>query len=102
MSFGPPWQKKRGSSSLPPTPLTSDQALELGVAIYNSQAGEDSLYRLLEAVPRPEWVRALEVHGGLPPVLFESRRRVGLKAGERTGGKGEGSARRGLQPWWRS
>ncbi|XP_013917356.1 PREDICTED: cathelicidin-related peptide Oh-Cath-like [Thamnophis sirtalis] len=44
-----------GTSSLPRKPLTYDKAVELGVAIYNSKAGEDSLYRLLEAVPQPEW-----------------------------------------------
>ncbi|XP_026545399.1 uncharacterized protein LOC113427148 [Notechis scutatus] len=44
-----------GSSSLPHKPLTYNKAVELGVAIYNSKAGEDSRYRLLEAVPQPEW-----------------------------------------------
>uniref|UniRef100_A0A8C5RD82 Vipericidin n=1 Tax=Laticauda laticaudata TaxID=8630 RepID=A0A8C5RD82_LATLA len=44
-----------GTSSLPHKPLTYDKAVELGVAIYNSKAGEDSLYCLLEAVPQPEW-----------------------------------------------
>ncbi|KAK9395842.1 cathelicidin-related peptide Oh-Cath-like [Crotalus adamanteus] len=59
-----------GISALPHKALTTEEALELGVAIYNSQAGDESLYRLLEAVPRPEWV--LEVHSGLPPVLLEN------------------------------
>ncbi|KAG8148197.1 putative Cathelicidin-related peptide Oh-Cath protein, partial [Naja naja] len=44
-----------GTSSLPHKPLTHDKAVGLAVAIYNSKAGEDSLYRLLEAVPQPEW-----------------------------------------------
>uniref|UniRef100_A0A670ZCK4 Vipericidin n=1 Tax=Pseudonaja textilis TaxID=8673 RepID=A0A670ZCK4_PSETE len=45
-----------GTSSLPHKPLTYDKAVELGVSIYNSKAGEDSRFRLLEAVPQPEWV----------------------------------------------
>lgn len=47
----------RGSASLPRRPLAFGEAVELGVAVYNSQAGEDARYRLLEAVPQPEWVR---------------------------------------------
>ncbi|XP_070812651.1 cathelicidin-related peptide Oh-Cath-like [Pituophis catenifer annectens] len=44
-----------GSPHLPRNPLTYDEALHLGVEIYNKKAGEDSLYRLLEDVPQPEW-----------------------------------------------
>ncbi|XP_070582971.1 cathelicidin-related peptide Oh-Cath-like [Erythrolamprus reginae] len=44
-----------GSYSGPQKLLTYDKAVELGVAIYNSKAGEESLYRLLEAVPPLEW-----------------------------------------------
>ncbi|XP_026550105.1 cathelicidin-related peptide Oh-Cath-like, partial [Notechis scutatus] len=35
--------------------LTYDEAVEQGVALYNSKAKEESLYRLLEAAPQPEW-----------------------------------------------
>nr|B6S2X2.1 RecName: Full=Cathelicidin-related peptide Oh-Cath; AltName: Full=Cathelicidin-related antimicrobial peptide; Short=Oh_CRAMP; AltName: Full=Vipericidin; Flags: Precursor [Ophiophagus hannah]ACF21002.1 cathelicidin-related protein precursor [Ophiophagus hannah] len=44
-----------GTSSLPHKPLTYEEAVDLAVSIYNSKSGEDSLYRLLEAVPPPEW-----------------------------------------------
>ncbi|XP_034260395.1 cathelicidin-related peptide Oh-Cath-like [Pantherophis guttatus] len=44
-----------GTFSLPHKPLPYDKAVELGVAIYNSKAAENFLYRLLEAVPQPEW-----------------------------------------------
>uniref|UniRef100_A0A8C6XWC8 Vipericidin n=1 Tax=Naja naja TaxID=35670 RepID=A0A8C6XWC8_NAJNA len=35
--------------------LTYAEAVEQGVVNYNKKAKEDSLYRLLEAVPRPGW-----------------------------------------------
>ncbi|XP_058038757.1 cathelicidin-related peptide Oh-Cath-like [Ahaetulla prasina] len=44
-----------GTSSRPHKPLPYDKAVELGVAIYNSKAAKDFLYRLLEAPPQPEW-----------------------------------------------
>uniref|UniRef100_A0A8C5REU4 Vipericidin n=1 Tax=Laticauda laticaudata TaxID=8630 RepID=A0A8C5REU4_LATLA len=44
-----------GHPHLPHNPLTYDEALRLGVEIYNKKAREDSLYRLLENVPQPEW-----------------------------------------------
>uniref|UniRef100_A0A8C6XTN1 Vipericidin n=1 Tax=Naja naja TaxID=35670 RepID=A0A8C6XTN1_NAJNA len=39
--------------------LTYAEAVEQGVVNYNKKAKEDSLYRLLEAVPRPGWVGTL-------------------------------------------
>ncbi|XP_070585924.1 cathelicidin-related peptide Oh-Cath-like [Erythrolamprus reginae] len=44
-----------GSPHLPHNPLSYDEALRLGVEIFNKKAREDSLYRLVEAVPQPEW-----------------------------------------------
>ncbi|XP_058035976.1 cathelicidin-related peptide Oh-Cath [Ahaetulla prasina] len=44
-----------GTSSVPHKPLNYDEAVDLAVSIYNNRSGEDSLYRLLEAVPQPEW-----------------------------------------------
>nr|QBZ68899.1 cathelicidin precursor [Trimerodytes annularis] len=44
-----------GTSTLAHKPLTYDEAVDLAVSIYNSKSGEDSLYRLLEAVPPSEW-----------------------------------------------
>ncbi|XP_039224747.1 cathelicidin-related peptide Oh-Cath-like [Crotalus tigris] len=35
--------------------LRYDEAVSQGVVLYNSKAEEDSFYRLLEAVPQPEW-----------------------------------------------
>nr|U5KJT7.1 RecName: Full=Lutzicidin; AltName: Full=Cathelicidin-related antimicrobial peptide; Short=CRAMP; AltName: Full=Vipericidin; Flags: Precursor [Bothrops lutzi]AGS36141.1 cathelicidin-like peptide precursor [Bothrops lutzi] len=43
------------SSSLAHRPLSYGEALELALSVYNSKAGEESLFRLLEAVPQPEW-----------------------------------------------
>ncbi|KAM6449247.1 cathelicidin-related peptide Oh-Cath-like isoform 2-T2 [Liasis olivaceus] len=40
---------------LPHKPLTYEEAVAFGVELYNEKAGEDSRYRLLEAVPQPEW-----------------------------------------------
>uniref|UniRef100_A0A8C6XUV8 Vipericidin n=1 Tax=Naja naja TaxID=35670 RepID=A0A8C6XUV8_NAJNA len=48
-----------GTSSFPHKPLTYEEAVDLAVSVYNSKSGEDSLYRLLEAVPAPMWVRTL-------------------------------------------
>ncbi|XP_039224724.1 lachesicidin-like [Crotalus tigris] len=42
-------------ASLAHRPLSYGEALELAVSIYNGKAGQASLYRLLEAVPQPEW-----------------------------------------------
>nr|U5KJJ0.1 RecName: Full=Cathelicidin-related peptide isoform 3; AltName: Full=Cathelicidin-related antimicrobial peptide; Short=CRAMP; AltName: Full=Vipericidin; Flags: Precursor [Crotalus durissus cascavella]U5KJM4.1 RecName: Full=Crotalicidin; Short=Ctn; AltName: Full=Cathelicidin-related antimicrobial peptide; Short=CRAMP; AltName: Full=Vipericidin; Flags: Precursor [Crotalus durissus terrificus]AGS36138.1 cathelicidin-like peptide precursor [Crotalus durissus terrificus]AGS36139.1 cathelicidin-like len=42
-------------ASLAHRPLSYGEALELAVSVYNGKAGEASLYRLLEAVPQPEW-----------------------------------------------
>ncbi|XP_070623429.1 cathelicidin-related peptide Oh-Cath-like [Erythrolamprus reginae] len=36
-------------------PLSYEEAVEQGVAMYNSDAKEGPLYRLLEAVPKPDW-----------------------------------------------
>ncbi|XP_060540643.1 cathelicidin-related peptide Oh-Cath-like [Pantherophis guttatus] len=44
-----------GTSSLQHKSLSYDEAVDLAVSIYNSKSGEDSMYRLLEAVPQPEW-----------------------------------------------
>ncbi|XP_029142808.1 cathelicidin-related peptide Oh-Cath-like [Protobothrops mucrosquamatus] len=44
-----------GRPHLPHEPLTYDDALCLGVEIFNKKAGEGSLYRLLDGVPQPEW-----------------------------------------------
>ncbi|KAM3821003.1 cathelicidin-related peptide-like [Vipera latastei] len=44
-----------GTTCLAHRPLSYGEAVELAVSIYNGKAGEDSLYRLLEAVPQPEW-----------------------------------------------
>uniref|UniRef100_A0A8C6XTM2 Vipericidin n=1 Tax=Naja naja TaxID=35670 RepID=A0A8C6XTM2_NAJNA len=44
-----------GTSSFPHKPLTYEEAVDLAVSVYNSKSGEDSLYRLLEAVPAPMW-----------------------------------------------
>ncbi|KAL7977812.1 hypothetical protein Chor_010764 [Crotalus horridus] len=41
--------------------LSYDEAVSQGVVLYNSKAEEDSFYRLLEAVPQPEWVCILPV-----------------------------------------
>lgn len=48
-----------GHSAPSQRPLTYDEAVEQGVVIYNSKAEEDTLYRLLEAVPQPDWVGTL-------------------------------------------
>uniref|UniRef100_A0A8C5RHF0 Vipericidin n=1 Tax=Laticauda laticaudata TaxID=8630 RepID=A0A8C5RHF0_LATLA len=45
-----------GTSSLPHKPLNFEEAVDLAVSIYNSRSGEETLYRLLKAVPQPEWV----------------------------------------------
>ncbi|XP_070582967.1 lutzicidin-like [Erythrolamprus reginae] len=46
-----------GSGSCAPSqaPLSYEEAVEQGVAMYNSDAKEGPLYRLLEAVPQPDW-----------------------------------------------
>nr|B6S2X0.1 RecName: Full=Cathelicidin-related antimicrobial peptide Na_CRAMP; AltName: Full=Cathelicidin-NA antimicrobial peptide; AltName: Full=Vipericidin; Flags: Precursor [Naja atra]ACF21000.1 cathelicidin-related protein precursor [Naja atra] len=44
-----------GTSSFPHKPLTYEEAVDLAVSVYNSKSGEDSLYRLLEAVPALKW-----------------------------------------------
>ncbi|XP_026580595.1 cathelicidin-related peptide Pt_CRAMP2 [Pseudonaja textilis] len=44
-----------GTSSLPHKPLTYEEAVDLAVSTYNGKSGEESLYRLLEAVPPPKW-----------------------------------------------
>ncbi|XP_070582969.1 cathelicidin-related peptide-like [Erythrolamprus reginae] len=36
-------------------PMSYEEAVEQGVVMYNSKAKEDHLYRLLEAVPQPDW-----------------------------------------------
>ncbi|KAL7977805.1 hypothetical protein Chor_010757 [Crotalus horridus] len=41
--------------------LRYDEAVSQGVVLYKSKAEEDSFYRLLEAVPQPEWVCTLPV-----------------------------------------
>ncbi|XP_070585927.1 cathelicidin-related peptide Oh-Cath-like [Erythrolamprus reginae] len=52
-----------GCSSLPNSkPLTYEKAVDLAVAIYNSKAGEDCVYRLLEALAQPEWDPVSENH----------------------------------------
>lgn len=50
-----------GCSSLPHNKsLTYEKAVNLAVAIYNSKAGEDCVYRLLEVLAEPDWVRTLQ------------------------------------------
>ncbi|XP_032073060.1 cathelicidin-related peptide Oh-Cath-like [Thamnophis elegans] len=44
-----------GRSAPSEGPLSFEEAVEQGVDIYNSNPEEDSLYRLLEAVPQPDW-----------------------------------------------
>ncbi|KAM6450449.1 cathelicidin-related peptide Oh-Cath-like isoform 1-T1 [Liasis olivaceus] len=44
-----------GAAPPPHKPLIYEKAVALGVELYNEKAGEDSRYRLLEAVPQPEW-----------------------------------------------
>ncbi|XP_032093162.1 cathelicidin-related peptide Oh-Cath-like [Thamnophis elegans] len=44
-----------GTTTLAHKPLTYDEAVNLAVSTYNNKSGEGTLYRLLEAVPPPEW-----------------------------------------------
>ncbi|XP_032090770.1 cathelicidin-related peptide Oh-Cath-like [Thamnophis elegans] len=44
-----------GDSAPSQSPLSFEAAVEQGVVIYNSKAEGDNLYRLLEAVPQPDW-----------------------------------------------
>ncbi|XP_032090771.1 cathelicidin-related peptide Oh-Cath-like [Thamnophis elegans] len=44
-----------GDSAPSQSPLSFEAAVEQGVVIYNSKAEGDTLYRLLEAAPQPDW-----------------------------------------------
>ncbi|KAK9395843.1 cathelicidin-related peptide Oh-Cath-like [Crotalus adamanteus] len=61
-----------GTSSLPHQPLTYDEAVGLAVAVYNSKAGEDCVYRLLEARAEPRWDPVSESHPELNFTIKET------------------------------
>ncbi|XP_013912465.1 PREDICTED: cathelicidin-related peptide Oh-Cath-like [Thamnophis sirtalis] len=61
-----------GCSSLPHKPLTYEKAVDLAVAIYNSKAGEDCVYRLLEALAEPQWDPISDSHEELNFTIKET------------------------------
>ncbi|KAG8148196.1 putative Cathelicidin-related peptide Oh-Cath protein [Naja naja] len=62
-----------GTTSLPHTkPLTYEKVVALAVAIYNSKAGEDCVYRLLEAFAEPQWDPISESHQELNFTIKET------------------------------
>ncbi|XP_063159345.1 cathelicidin-related peptide Oh-Cath-like isoform X1 [Candoia aspera] len=73
-----------GPSPPPHKPLTYEEAVGFGVELYNEKAGEDALFRLLEAAPQPEWDPTSE---GVQELNFTIKETVCLVEDERAEGE---------------